>query len=77
MKRIYFPSFDGEEISLLLPRPEAAEARPCVVFLHGGACASGWRIPIRGMWNTRFPGALWACRWSTGWPRRGAPCTTA
>ena len=42
MERIYFPSFDGEEISLLLPRPEAAEARPCVVFLHGGA----WRFGL-------------------------------
>ena len=37
MERIYFPSFDGEEISLLLARPDAAEARSCVVFLHGGA----------------------------------------
>ena len=42
MERIYFPSFDGEEISLLLARPEAAEARPCVVFLHGGA----WRFGL-------------------------------
>lgn len=42
MERIYFPSFDGEEISLLLARPEAAEARPCVVLLHGGA----WRFGL-------------------------------
>lgn len=42
MERIYFPSFDGEEISLLLARPDAAEARSCVVFLHGGA----WRFGL-------------------------------
>ena len=42
MDRIYFPSFDGEQISLLLARPAGGEARPCVVFLHGGA----WRFGL-------------------------------
>jgi len=42
MERLYFPSFDGAQISLLLERPENAGPRPCVVFLHGGA----WRFGL-------------------------------
>ena len=42
MERIFFPSFDGETISLLWTRPAIDEARPCVVFLHGGA----WRFGL-------------------------------
>ena len=42
MERIFFPFFDGKQISLLLERPAGAEARPCVVFLHGGA----WRFGL-------------------------------
>ena len=42
MERIFSPSFDGKQISLLLERPAGAEARPCVVFLHGGA----WRFGL-------------------------------
>ena len=42
MERNFFPSFDGKQISLLLERPAGAEARLCVVFLHGGA----WRFGL-------------------------------
>ena len=42
MERIFFPFFVGKQISILLERPAGAEARPCVVFLHGGA----WRFGL-------------------------------
>ena len=40
MERIHFPSYDRQNISMLIERTASTAPAPCVVFIHGGA----WRF---------------------------------